>query len=511
MPEPPTIPPSPHDQPTLALPPGAVEQAVAADALPVLQRFGCYELIQELGRGGMSVVFKARETELNRFVAVKMLLPGALADAAELQRFKVEAEAAACLQHPNIVSVHGVGVQDGRHYYSMDFIDGMTLSQRLAKAPLPNHTAARYLLSIARAIDHAHKHGILHRDLKPANVLLDGEDQPHVADFGLAKQLRAGQGNTRTGSILGTPSYMSPEQAAGRKDLGPACDVYGLGALLYEMLTGRPPFQADTPLETVMRVLEHDAAPPRSLNPKADRELEIMCLKCLNKEPAHRYAAASAVAEDLERWLRGEAIHARSFGVIDRLVWTLEHSQYDVEFGPYGLMLYWFAVIVGLTHGAKYLFIQFPSDATPAAILVLQTLQFVLMGVVFYRFRKGGVMPATAAERQLWSVWIAYLIASLVVGFVCYYLRGLKEGLLVQYPFFAVNAGAAFFTLGSFYWGRCYALGVAFFALACLMPIHLEWAPLEFGLMWTACLVLLGRRLRRLARERAESGKSAAK
>jgi hypothetical protein len=464
-------------------------------------------LIKQIGRGGMGVVYEAREAELNRYVAVKMVLPGAMADDAELQRFKTEAEAAARLQHPNIVSVHRVGCEDGRHYYAMDLIDGPSLAQRVAHGPLPNRAAGRYLAAIARAIEHAHRHGILHRDLKPSNVLLDADDQPHVADFGLAKQFSKDAGCTRTGSILGTPSYMAPEQASGGRDVGPACDVYGLGALLYELLTARPPFKADTPLETIMEVLERDPAPPRSLNPKADRDLETICLKCLNKKPEHRYGSAAAVAEDLERWLRGETIHARSFGVIDRLAWSLEHSGYDAEFGSYAAVLYWFAAIIAVVHLGKHLLVQY--HAGLGYLLGAQFVQLGLMAVVFAAYRKQGVMPTTAAERQLWSVWIGYLIATFLTGFLTMSMFDERQLYgLIQYPLFAVLAGLAFSTLGSSYWGRCYVIAIAFFAVAVVMPFDLRWAVLEFGLTWVVTLLLLGRRLHQLARERAEAGKT---
>ncbi len=338
----------PRDQPTQS------DLSIGASC-PVVQRVGDYQLLYELGRGGMGVVFKARDGKLNRFVAVKMILPGAMPDETDLERFQTEAAAAAGLKHPNIVAVHAVGQQDGRWYYCMDLIEGPSLAKRLASGPLPGRAAARYLVGVARGIDHAHKNGVLHRDLKPANILLDADDQPHVADFGLAKQMsRDHQGCTRTGAVLGTPSYMAPEQASGSKEIGPACDIYGLGALLYELLTGRPPFQAETPLDTLMQVLERDPAPPRLLNHKVDRDLETICLKCLQKDPARRYPSAAMMADDLERYLNGESIRARTFSMIDRIAWTLEHSQYDVQFGAYGTMLYWFAAIVMTTQIAKH-------------------------------------------------------------------------------------------------------------------------------------------------------------
>ncbi len=488
----------PRDQPTQS------DLSVGA-ACPVVQRVGDYELLYELGRGGMGVVFKAHDVKLNRFVAVKMILPGAMPDETDLERFQTEAAAAAGLKHPNIVAVHAVGQQDGRLYYCMDLIEGPSLAKRLASGPLPGRTAARYLVGVARGIDHAHKNGVLHRDLKPANILLDADDQPHVADFGLAKQMtRDHQGCTRTGAVLGTPGYMAPEQASGSKEVGPACDIYGLGAMLYELLTGRPPFRAETTLDTLMQVLERDPAPPRLLNHKVDRDLETICLKCLQKDPARRYPSAAMMADDLERYLNGESIRARTFGMIDRIAWTLEHSQYDVQFGAYGTMLYWFAAIVMTTQIAKHVLM-----ATGQAIgwvAICQGLQFALIFLVFCLYRGGGkgVAPSTTAERQLWSVWIAYIAASVLIAVASWRLFTVEQVyLMVEYPFFAVTAGMAFFFLGSSYWGWCYAFGLAFFALSVLMLFDTHWAVLEFGALWTACLVVLGARLRWLAKDRA--------
>ena len=498
---------NPHDQPTQ---PDLAAGGDGSAACPVVQRVGDYELLYELGRGGMGVVFKARDVKLNRFVAVKMILPGAMPDETDLERFQTEASAAARLSHPNIVAVHAVGQQDRRWYYCMDLIEGPSLAKRLASGPLPGRTAARYMVGVARGIDHAHKNGVLHRDLKPANILLDGDDQPHVADFGLAKQMtRDHAGCTRTGSVLGTPSYMAPEQASGSKSVGPACDVYGLGALLYELLTGRPPFHAETPLDTLMQVLERDPAPPRLVNPKVDRDLETICLKCLQKDPARRYPSAAMMAEDLERYLRGESIRARSFGMIDRLAWTLEHSQYDVQFGPYGTMMYWFAAIVMGTQVAKQVLLW--CHQSVGWVAGCQAVEFVLIGVVFCLYRGKGLAPWTTAERQLWSVWIGYIVGSGLIAF-----SGWREFSpdqtyhMAEYPFFAITAGMAFFFLGSSYWGWCYAFGLAFFALSGVMLINTDWAVLEFGALWGVCLAILGTRLRWLAKERSEGGKAPA-
>ncbi len=276
-------------------------------------RLGGYELLEELGRGGMGVVYRARQLGLDREVAVKMILRGQLASAADRDRFRAEAEAAARLDHPNIVPVYEVGESEGRPFFSMKYIPGRTLSQLLAEHPLPARDAARIMASVSRAIDFAHQNGVLHRDLKPSNIVIDADGDPHITDFGLAKRMTEGVSLTKSGAILGTPSYMAPEQAAGaRGEVGPASDVYSLGAVLYHMLTGRPPFQAASPLDTVLLVLEQDPVPPRLINPKVDRDLEMIALRCLQKPADLRYASAAGLAEDLDAYLNDEPISARS-------------------------------------------------------------------------------------------------------------------------------------------------------------------------------------------------------
>jgi serine/threonine-protein kinase len=278
-----------------------------------------YEILHELGRGGMGVVYRAKHKALNRVVALKMILSGVHAGADEIARFRVEAEAIARLKHPNIVQVYDIRQQDGQAYFSLEFCGGGSLSGKLRGKPLVPKEAARIVESLARAMQAVHDAGILHRDLKPANVLLTDDGTPKITDFGLAKKLdEGGQGKTRTGAIVGTPAYMAPEQAEGKKDLGPSADIYALGAILYECLTGRPPFQAATTLDTVLQVISDEPVPPRRLNSKVPRDLEVICLKCLRKAPRGRYASAAALADDVRRYLDGEPIEARRPGILRR-------------------------------------------------------------------------------------------------------------------------------------------------------------------------------------------------
>jgi WD40 repeat protein len=310
-----------HDEESsfLRAPPAPTWPADEPAALCPGTSLGPYELLEPLGEGGMGVVWKARQKALNRLTAVKLIRPGRLADAAEVQRFRNEAEVVAGLDHPHIVPVHEVGQEGGLLYFCMKLVEGGSLAGQLERFKGEPRAAARLVATVARAVQHAHQRGVLHRDLKPANVLLDRDGQPHVTDFGLAKRIEGDAGLTQSGAIVGTPGYMAPEQAAGQKAaVTTATDVYGLGGVLYALLTGRPPFQADSVLETLLLVREADPQPPHRLNARMDRDLETVCLKCLQKDPERRYASAEELAKDLDHWLAGEPIQARPVGRAER-------------------------------------------------------------------------------------------------------------------------------------------------------------------------------------------------
>ncbi len=317
----PTVPPaSAADTPTRAHVSGRSDEVAAparAARHGTVRYFGDYELLEEVARGGMGVVYRARQVSLNRLVALKMILAGQLAGAEDVRRFHIEAEAAAGLDHPGIVPIYEIGEHDDQHFFSMGFVDGKSLAARVAEGPVPAREAADLTKQVAEAVQFAHERGVIHRDLKPANVLLDAQSRPKVTDFGLAKKLQGDSGLTHTGQVMGTPSFMPPEQADG-KNVGPPADVYALGAILYCLLTGRPPFQAATPMDTLLQVIGQEPVPPRQLNATVPADLETIALKALQKEPLKRYDSAQALADDLGRWLLGEPIVARPVGRVEK-------------------------------------------------------------------------------------------------------------------------------------------------------------------------------------------------
>ncbi len=285
--------------------------------------FGEYQVIETIAKGGMGIVFKARQRKLNRIVAIKMILAGQFAHETDVERFYTEAEAAAALSHPNIVKIYEIGEVQGQHFFSMEYIEGHSLSELVRENPLAPRRAAEFVRTIAETMQFAHEKGIVHRDLKPSNVLVDTQERPLITDFGLAKHQENESQLTVSGAVIGTPSYMPPEQAEGKGSLiGPQSDLYSLGAILYELVTGRPPFRAASPFETIRQVIEDEPLSPRLVNPGVPQDLETICLKCLQKDPARRYATSQELADELGRFLRGEPILARPISSLARF-WRL--------------------------------------------------------------------------------------------------------------------------------------------------------------------------------------------
>src|SRR5207248_8916932 len=292
------------------------DQAFEPTVARMSKDFGDYELLEEIGRGGQGVVYRARQKSLNRIVALKVIGLAHWATEAHVKRFRLEAEAAASLDHPCIVPIYEIGERDGACYFSMGLVEGGQLDAVAKREPMPPRHAAELVAKLARTVHYAHERGILHRDIKPGNILLDAKGEPHLTDFGLARLVETESTVTRTMEVLGTPSYMAPEQAVGNNAaISSVTDVYGLGAVLYQLLTGHPPFAGGTTFETARLVLDTEPRQPRLLNPKVDRDLATICLKCLEKDPQRRYSSALALAEDLERWLKHEPIRARRTGI----------------------------------------------------------------------------------------------------------------------------------------------------------------------------------------------------
>jgi serine/threonine protein kinase len=337
-----------QDHAAMALTEAGVGTAPAA--LPLVPG---YEMLAELSRGGMGVIYKARQLGLNRVVALKMILAGAHASPEAVVRFRREAEAVARLRYPNIVQIYEVGEHEGRPCFSLEYVEGGSLAQCLDGTPIPARQAAELTQTLARAMEYAHQQGIVHRDLTPGNVLLTADGTPKVTDFGLAKFLIGGGASpTRTGSILGTPSYMAPEQAqANKQAIGPATDVYALGAILYEMLIGRPPFKAETPLDTVLQVVSQEPVPPSRLHAKVPRDLEIICLKCLRKEPDKRFASAEELADDLQRFRAGLPIKARPVRCEEKAwKWVTRHPAIASLIAVLAIVMASSAVVLGIFH-----------------------------------------------------------------------------------------------------------------------------------------------------------------
>jgi hypothetical protein len=451
-------------------------------------RFGDYDLLEELGRGGMGIVYRAAQRSLGRTVALKMLIRGAFATPADLARFRSEVEAAARLDHPGIVPILEVGENEGHPYFTMRLVEGTTLARRLASGPLGAREAATILAKVADAVHAAHTGGVLHRDLKPSNILIDAGGEPHVSDFGLAKRLQSDDSVTHTGAILGTPCYMSPEQAAGsRGEIGPASDVWSLGAILYQTLTRRPPFQAASPVDTLLAVLESDPPLPRSLAPGVDRDLEMIALKSLQKPQDLRYGSAADLAGDLRAYLSGEPVAARSGGLLDIASRLFRETHHAVVLENWGLLWMWHSVVVlGLSVVTDILAWQDVESRWP--YLVLWGGGLAVWAPIFWALRhRAG--PVTAVERQIAHVWGGTVLASVMLFWV-EDLLGLP--VLTLSPVLALLAGLVFFVKAGILSGAFYVQAAVLFATALVMCRVPAWQHILFGLVSGACFFVPG-------------------
>lgn len=463
-------------------------------------QFGDYELLEEVGRGGMGVVFRAHQKSLKRDVAVKMILRGELASDADRERFQVEAEAAGNLDHPGIVPIYEVGEIDGYCYFSMKYVSGETLSQRLASGPLPPREAAVILSSVSRAVHAAHQQGILHRDLKPSNIMLDEDGHAHITDFGLAKRESDNESLTRTGAVLGTPAYMAPEQAGGmRGNVGPVSDVYSLGSVLYHMLTGRPPFQGASPVDIVLLVLEQDPLPPRLVNSTVDRDLEMITLRCLQKPTDLRYSSAQALADDLDAYLNDESISARSGRMSQVMSRWFRETHHAPILENWGTLWMWHSLALLLACWVTQ-WMKWEEISQPWYYVGVWTVGLGAWAMVFWTLRRR-MGPVTFVERQIAHVWAASML-SCVLLFLVEYL--LDEEVLTFSPVIGLLSGSVFLVKAAILSGTFYVQALLLYATAVAMAFWPNWAHGILGIVSAGCFFFPGLKYHRQRIRRAQ-------
>ena len=459
-------------------------------------RFGDFELLEELGRGGMGIVSRAREITRGRVVAIKRLLRGPDSTAQDIERFRLEAQSASRLAHPHVVPVFQVGECEDLPFFTMQYVEGTTLARKLADGPMTAADAARLLAPVCRAIHYAHERGVVHRDLKPSNVLIDLRGHPYVSDFGLARRIDVDPSLTPSGALLGTPSYMAPEQAGrasdgGKAAVGPASDVYSLGAILYHMLTGRPPFQAATPAETILLALEHDPIPPRALNPRVSPDIEMIALKCLQKSPALRYPTAEALADDLDAFLRGDPVSARSTSLralAARLLGETHHAPIAENWGL--LWIYHSIALIVFFGATNALLLAGVTERWPYVLIF--SVGLCGWAAFFWALRRRGG-PIRFVEKQLAHVWGAGIVAINLV-FLVEWLLGLP--VLSLSPMIAVTNGMLLMIKGGILSGGYYLQAALTFLTIFPMVAFPRFAPVIFGVVASGCFFATGLKYR---------------
>ena len=461
---------------------------------------GPYRIEAEIARGGMGVVYRARQEGLERPVALKLISTGVLAGDEERKRFRIEAEAAAKLEHPGIIAIHEIGSWQGYEYFSMSLVEGATLQSRVDDGVFDDSESARLVRDVARAVGYAHREGIVHRDLKPDNILLGKDGRPLVTDFGLAKWHREGSmlsriGLTRTGQVLGTPHYMSPEQASGRSQGDASTDIYSLGAILYALLTGQPPHLGSSAAEVLRSALQDEPENPRKIRREIAQDLENICLKAMRAEPDERYATADALSDDLDRFLSGEATSAAGSGLLDRVAREIRRDQHQDYFQDWGQTLYALGVIIFVAHVSIFALAQskFPYWAT---YWLPRSVMLAAIAALIYRARGGAILPRSVAERPVWSIWLGYLASLGVINLVLI-IGGIETTAL--FPIAAALSGFGFIAMAGHVWGGSAIFGLLFLNVSLLAVLFPTAAPLIFGASWLISLFALGRHYRQRA------------
>lgn len=456
--------------------------------LEVPYDLGNYMLEEEIGRGGMGIVYRATRKSDRKTIAIKMILKGDFASPAERERFKAEAEAAARLNHRNIAPIYEIGEHEGLAFFCMKLINGGTLTQRLLSGPLHPRKAGKIMAEICDAVDYAHSQGVLHRDLKPSNVLLDETGQAYIVDFGLAKQASSNVSLTKSGAILGTPSYMSPEQAAGaRGEVGVVSDVYSLGAILYHMLTGRPPFLGASPVDTLLMVLEQDPLVPRALNRRVDRKLEMIALRCLQKPQDLRYPSAKNLTKDIKAYLNNESVSAREGRFVQVIANLFRETHHAEVLENWGLIWMWHSLVLLIASLATHS-LWMLGDENRIHYWLMWTFGLGTWAVVFWFVRRT-MGPVTFVERQVAHVWAS---AMCCVAFLFPLEAALKLEVLSLAPLLGVVAGMVFLIKAGILSGSFYFQAALMFATSVVMAWYPDWAMVLFGMASAACFFASG-------------------